>query len=225
MSGSRAQILGRIRAANERTGASAAEAEAAVSHRLSRAPAPIIPARATGCAAELIARFMRGAMDAAATLARAARAEEVPGEVSRYLAAEGLGTRVVIAADPDLTALSWTGTAGIMARFGAFEAGDTVSVTGALAGIAETGTIMVASGATTPNALHFLAETHIVVLPAERIVGPYEAAYDRLRSSAAGLPRAVTMITGPSRSSDIERTVQIGVHGPRRLHIVIVGAE
>ena len=63
------------------------------------------------------------------------------------------------------------------------------------------------------------------VLPAAAIVGGYEDAWTRLNLQMQTLPRSVTLITGPSRSSDIERQLQIGVHGPRRLHIVLCDDE
>jgi L-lactate dehydrogenase complex protein LldG len=66
-----------------------------------------------------------------------------------------------------------------------------------------------------------------VILPAERVVGSYEEALAPLRSNGTensqhSLTRVVNFITGPSRSADIEQTLQLGAHGPRRLHIVIV---
>ena len=62
------------------------------------------------------------------------------------------------------------------------------------------------------------------------MVAAYEDGWDRLRAAAAaapgmpaqGLPRAVNLITGPSRTGDIEQRIVLGAHGPRRLHIVIV---
>ncbi|MDX1605990.1 MAG: lactate utilization protein C, partial [Candidatus Competibacterales bacterium] len=100
--------------------------------------------------------------------------------------------------------------------------GDKVTVTPAFAGIAETGTLMLLSGPDSPTTLNFLPDAHIVVLPAERIVGPYEAAWQRLRARNEPLPRTVNLITGPSRSADIEQTLQLGAHGPIRLHILLV---
>ena len=102
------------------------------------------------------------------------------------------------------------------------DAGDAVSVTGTVAGIAETGTLMVRSGPDIANAAHFLTDTHVAVVDAARIVGAYEDAFALLRAGGAPMPRNVTLITGPSRSSDIERILQIGVHGPRTLHVVVV---
>ena len=69
-------------------------------------------------------------------------------------------------------------------------------------------------------------DSHIAVVDAKSIVGGYEDAWARVRKNGekgGALPRTVTLITGPSRSSDIERIVTIGVHGPRRLPIVLVG--
>ena len=110
------------------------------------------------------------------------------------------------------------------------EDADAVSLTAAFAGIAETGTCMLLSGPESPTGLTLLPETHIVVLRVGQVVGPYEEAWARLRRRNAGdgawsMPRTVSLITGPSRSADIEQTMQIGAHGPRRLHIVLVDGE
>ena len=80
---------------------------------------------------------------------------------------------------------------------------------------------MVASGPTTPYTLNFLPDNHVAVLKTIDVVGAYEDAWRRI---GRPLPRTVTLITGPSRSSDIERTVTIGVHGPLRLHIILTDA-
>ena len=57
------------------------------------------------------------------------------------------------------------------------------------------------------------------------IVGSYEEAWDRLRSlyGSGALPRSVNLIGGPSRTADIEQTIVRGAHGPRRLHVLILG--
>ena len=53
-------------------------------------------------------------------------------------------------------------------------------------------------------------------------VGAYEEAWDLLRSELGAMPRNVMLVTGPSRSADIEQTLELGAHGPRRLHVVLV---
>jgi L-lactate dehydrogenase complex protein LldG len=114
-------------------------------------------------------------------------------------------------------------------RRGRAEPDDMVSLTPCFAAVAETGTLMLVSGAQTPTTLNFLPDTHIAVVRADQVVAAYEDGWDRLRaagavpgSSARGLPRVVNFITGPSRTGDIEQRIVLGAHGPRRLHIVLV---
>jgi L-lactate dehydrogenase complex protein LldG len=59
------------------------------------------------------------------------------------------------------------------------------------------------------------------VLRASEVVAAYEDGWDRLRRTGV-MPRTVNFITGPSRTGDIEQRIQLGAHGPRRLHIVLV---
>ena len=67
-----------------------------------------------------------------------------------------------------------------------------------------------------------LTDTEIVVLRASRVVGAYEEAWDLLRAEIGEMPRNVMLVTGPSRSADIEQALELGAHGPRRLHVVLV---
>jgi L-lactate dehydrogenase complex protein LldG len=65
----------------------------------------------------------------------------------------------------------------------------------------------------------------VVVLKAADIAGDYETIWERIRADfgPGAMPRTVNMITGPSRSGDIEQKILLGAHGPRRLHIIVVG--
>lgn len=208
--GARQEILARIRRANQ-----------------AAAVAPIgahpIPARARGTAAELVERFVAMALEAAATVDRIASTVGLPGAVRAFLDREGLPNTVTLAPDAALRSIAWA--PDVEVGDATVEARGAVAVTGAFAGIAETGTLMVHSGPASPNRFHFLPETHIAVLAAGAIVGGYEDAWARLVGRFETLPRTVTLITGPSRSSDIERQLQIGVHGPRRLHIVLCDGQ
>ncbi len=229
MSTARDDIIARIRASNGRAGPIGTEAAARLHERLRRPHANLIPERAKGEHAALLDRFVKMAEEALATVARVASAGEAPGAVAGYLRHESLPPELVMAPDGWLDSIPWSDEPELSIRRGPAEPSDGVSVTSAFAGIAETGTLMVLSGASTPNTLYFLPETHIVVLAGGRIVGAYEDAWARLRKrlkqADAALPRAVTLITGPSRTGDIEKTIQIGVHGPRRLHIIVIGGE
>ena len=95
----------------------------------------------------------------------------------------------------------------------------------AFAGIAETGTLALVSGPDNPTTLNFLPDNHIVLLPREAIEADYESVFAKVRSvyGKGEAPRTLNFITGPSRSADIEQTLLLGAHGPRRLHIVVVG--
>ena len=53
----------------------------------------------------------------------------------------------------------------------------------------------------------------------------YDSLIERLRAALGGMPRNVMLVTGPSRSADIEQTLELGAHGPRRLHVVLVDPQ
>ncbi len=100
-------------------------------------------------------------------------------------------------------------------------------VSAAFAGVAETGTLVMASGLDSPVLLNFVPEFHCVVLQSSRIYPWYEDVWDVLRAEVAAgkraWPETVNMITGPSRTGDVEQTIVVGAHGPRRLLILLVG--
>jgi L-lactate dehydrogenase complex protein LldG len=89
-------------------------------------------------------------------------------------------------------------------------------------GVAETGSIVLADDALAPRLLGMLAEVCIALLPASAIM----PSLDEAGALLAGLERAghryVSLVTGPSRTADIERVLTIGVQGPRALHIIVV---
>jgi L-lactate utilization protein LutC len=78
------------------------------------------------------------------------------------------------------------------------------------------------SGPQTPTTLNFLPDHFLCVLAAGRIVPRLEDAWDLLRGEPGGMPRALNFVTGPSRTADVEQTIQLGAHGPRRLHVILV---
>ncbi len=224
---SRDRILDNVRRALRR---SAPAAVAALETRLVEAPAGPLPARGQLPRAERIAMFIKMADQARATVKRVARADDLPAAIADYLASENLPARLRLAPDPRLTGLPWHARPLIEITTGPSDGSDAVSLCQAEAGLAETGTLMMASGAQGPTTLNFLPETEIVVLGADDVVGGLEEAWAALRArrgfstkDIAAMPRTVNFITGPSRSADIGQKLQMGAHGPRRLHIVVVG--
>jgi L-lactate dehydrogenase complex protein LldG len=167
--------------------------------------------------------FVAMAEEVQATVTRVSSLDEVPGTIARYLADENLPAELLLAPDPFLDQIPWDLRPLLNIRRGRAGAADAVSLTPCFAAVAETGTLMLLSGAQTPTTLNFLPDTHIVVVRGDQVVATYEDGWDRLRSRG-GLPRAVNFVTGPSRTGDIEQRIELGAHGPRRLHIVMVEA-
>ncbi|MGE0717053.1 MAG: lactate utilization protein C [Alphaproteobacteria bacterium] len=222
MSEARDRILGSLRRALGRE-APADEVRAALERRLADHPANLIPARADLPAAGQVELFVRMAQAVDTTVDRVADMADVPAAVADYLARHNLPTDIAMAPDPALDAIPWATRPLLTIHRGRAQGDDQVSLTAAVAGIAETGTLMLLSGPEHPTTLNFLPDTHVVVLRAGQIVGPYEEAWRRLRARTGGaMPRTVNLVTGPSRTGDIELKIQLGAHGPRRLHIVLV---
>jgi L-lactate dehydrogenase complex protein LldG len=92
-----------------------------------------------------------------------------------------------------------------------------------VAGVAETGTLVLASGPDNPVTLTFVPDTHVVVVEAQTIVGSYEEAVMRLLRELGQLPRTLNLVSAPSRTGDIGGKIVMGAHGPRRLAVVLVG--
>jgi len=223
MADARAEILGRLRRALRRDAlapAAAAEIEARVA---AHAPGPI-PARTQLDREGLIALFSAKLQGVAGTVERLGTMDQVPNAVTRYLARHNLPAAIKLAPAPMLAQIDWSKEPLLQLSSGASDGHDLVSLTPAFAGIAETGTLMLTSGTESPTTLNFLPDDHIVVLPLSRLVGPFEEAWARLRAATGGgmMPRTVNLVTGPSRSADIGLVPQLGAHGPRRLHVLLV---
>jgi L-lactate dehydrogenase complex protein LldG len=109
---------------------------------------------------------------------------------------------------------------------GAAQASDAVGLAHAFAGAAETGTLFLASGPDNPSTLNFLPETHFVVISADDIAGSYEECWVKLRAACGRgrMPRTVNLVSGPSRTGDIEQTIVVGAHGPKTLTVFVVGS-
>ncbi len=218
----RSQILNSIRRSLRR-GELDGAARQGTEGRLASPPRGPAVARAALPQAERVALFCKWAEFNNATVARVAAAD-VAGEVAGYLARNNLPAEATMAPSPQLERYDWAAQPMLSLRRGAARGSDHVSITGAFAGIAETGTLVMASGPDHPVTLNLLPDTHVVVLREDDIVGGYEDVWGRLRQRYGKdrMPRTVNTITGPSRTGDIEQAIELGAHGPRRMHIVVV---
>jgi len=205
-----------------RRGALPEDQAAMLRGRLERHPRQLIPARSRLPHPDQVDLFVSNVEKEFGSVTRVGTVDEVPGAVADYLSAQNLPGLAVMAPHPELRAIDWSARPLLELREGRAEGTDMVSIQHGFAAIAETGTLMLPSASDRPTTLNILTDTEIVVLRASRVVGAYEEAWDLLRSEIGAMPRNVMLVTGPSRSADIEQALELGAHGPRRLHVVLV---
>ena len=209
--GARTKIFARIRAALD-VDPEDQSGHIVVADRLSRHPSGTVPGRARVHGEQAISQFTASITKQGADVSRAAWPKQVMGAIGSYLGANNLPPRLRMGTDKVLAALPWREAWDIERAFGPAEPADKTSLS-------------LVSGNDNPTSLAFLPETHMVLIAASDIVGSYEEAWGRLRAGygEGALPRTVNLISGPSRTADIEQTIVKGAHGPRRLHVLILG--
>ncbi len=217
----REKILGAIRAKLGVRGDEAGRRGLART-RIDRAPAGIIPARAQEERAALIRRFTASLESQGATVERLKKRAEAPEAIAALLRGLNMPLQLRMGEEPLLDSMPWD-TTPLDIKRGAAEASDFTSLSWAKCAAAETGTLFLASGPDNPSTLNFLPEMHIVMIAAEDIVGPYEEAWGKIRQihGRGKMPRTVNLISGPSRTADIEQTIVMGAHGPKKLVVFI----
>jgi L-lactate dehydrogenase complex protein LldG len=221
--GAREQVLSRVRSAlGKRADATAlaADAEDYVS-RHATGPRPRM-------APDVVAQFITRATDMASTVRRLSDLREVPSAVAQYVDAMDLPPALATHKSrtgvcwPELGPLDWAG-AGLDIEARPTTGHDRLGITGCFCAIAETGTVVFTTGANTPTGTTLLPDTHIAIVQSARIVAGMEDAFALIRHGHAQMPRAVNLISGPSRTGDIEQTIVLGAHGPYRLHFLLIG--
>ena len=223
MSAAREAILGKLRRRLDAMPGSVRDT-ASVDARLAQPAANLVPERARATGTALVPRFEEMLKKAAATLTQVDGPEAVPEAVADYLRSQNLPPKAFIAPDAALTDLDWSAAPALELSDDDPAEVEGATVTAAIAGVAETGTVVMSSADPSCMRNHLLAETSIVVLSADTLVGGYEEVWARLRRSGdAFMPRAINLITGPSRTGDIEQVIELGAHGPARVHVILVG--
>jgi L-lactate dehydrogenase complex protein LldG len=222
MSSARDAVLGRVRSALGKTARddrAVTDAQAYITAH-AQGPRPRL-------AADLLSRFLQRATDMESTVERIADRREIPATVARYV--DGLRLPAALSGQksrrgvcwPEFGDLDWAG-AGLAMESQPTIGDDRLGITGAFCGIAETGTLLLLAGADTPTATALLPDTHVAVLDADRIVAGMEEAFALVRRERGQVPRAMNLISGPSRTGDIEQTIVVGAHGPFRVHILVI---
>ena len=224
--GDRNAIMGKIRSAvasADGPGGDKRRAEA-VAARLAAKTRHPTPSRVAGKPAdELVATFGSYLEACSATVVETAKAG-VPSAIAKYLRDTNQPSRVRMGGDAYLAGLDWSREPTLTRLSGRAEPADDVGLSLAVAGVAETGTLVLASGPDNPVTLNYLPETHIIVVKRGDIVGPYEDALARItqRHGAGQMPRTVNLVSGASRTGDIGGRIVMGAHGPRNLCVIIV---
>ncbi len=215
MSNARDNILGRVRQALGRQGPDSAAGEEALAYIAAKriGPRPAVPE-------DCRRRFLENALKLESTIDELASRSEIPAAVARYLDRIGVEKKAV--AWPEFADLAWS-QSGVELAIRPTQGQDKVGLTGSFCAIAETGTVAVLAGPEAPTGALLLPDTHIAVVDASRIVRAMEEAFALIRRERGQLPRAVNMVSGPSRTGDIEQTIVLGAHGPYRVHLLVIG--
>ena len=175
---------------------------------------------------EIVEQFAERAAEYKAKVGRVSEAD-LPGAIKQALGARGVEKLVVPPGLPE----AWMPDGVQVLRDGEgapltndeLDRSDGV-LTGCALGIAQTGTIVLDAGeAQGRRALTLLPDYHLCVVGEDQVVGLVPEAFAELRDTVVGDGRAITFISGPSATSDIELNRVEGVHGPRTLEVLIVG--
>ncbi|MEF2074492.1 LutC/YkgG family protein [Consotaella aegiceratis] len=219
-----AAILSRIRRANGGGDGADEARRRAVAERLSGHPQGVVPARGQLPLEDRIALFRAMAEKASATTERIESCDALPEAVTDWLRRNNLPAELKMSGDPRFADAPFDRTA-LAITTGATDGSDLNALSHADGAVAESGTLVLLSGPNNPTGLNYLPDNHIVALAARDVEGAMEAIWPKLRAAYGDglMPRSVNLVTGPSRSADIEQTLLIGAHGPRALHIIIVG--
>lgn len=182
------------------------------------APPRVQPVQAQAQSAGAVDQFIAQAEKVQATTSRIASLADLPEALASELRGRNLPAAIRTGNDPAFQR-DW-GT--LEHSYGPGRVKEPATLTRAEFGMAETGSLIFASGPDNPVTLNFLGETHFAVVNAADIKGGFEAVWEAWRERGL-TPRTTNFVTGPSRSADIGQTLQLGAHGPVALHIFIVG--
>lgn len=192
--------------------------------RINKNPNHLIPKRAEGNQEKIVVNFIHQARLAGTDVIKCTKCN-VAEKINRWLL-DCTVEKLNCSADNIVKDLFSSKETHAKLTFGESNINDQASLTSALVGIAETGTLMLYSSVKSPTLNAFLPDYHLVLLSTRNIVGSYEKAWVKLKKLfPKTLPRNVNLITGPSRSADIEQTLLMGAHGPKELILFLINDD
>jgi len=142
---------------------------------------------------------------------------DVPDAIADILRGKNMAAEIHIAPDSDLAALVLPNVEIRREPPSGFDA----AVTFASFAIAETGTLAYASGQDNPASWHFRPLLEIAIVRAGTVVGELEDVLTQLKAKG-GMPATLNLVSGPSRTGDIEQTMELGAHGPKELAVLVL---
>jgi L-lactate dehydrogenase complex protein LldG len=184
-------------------------------------PRPIPDYRLPSLTNDLVSQFVTKAKASIAHVHEVESVEQVPASIWAIMTEARLRPQLHIAHHSPLNALPWQRAPGLV-LCAAPPSGDECALSAADYAIAETGTLVFLSGPPSPSSWHFRPGCEFALLIRAAILPRFEDVIAILRSQPR-MPSTLNLVTGPSRTADIEQTIELGAHGPRDLHILLAG--
>lgn len=169
---------------------------------------------------DLLTRFTAGLEKVFATHETVSSTVDISATVERYLQQNEASNELVVTGAASKTGIELGNS---LNRVEAPTRGNEENALAvAYAGIAETGTLVMLSGPDSPVTTNFLPDNFICVLRVADVLNDMESLWKRMAKEDRLMPRTVNLVTGPSRTADVEQIIQMGAHGPRRLHVILL---
>ncbi len=193
--------------------------------RIAAPPSHPRPKRAAVSGTDARADFKRHLQNVSADFAAVAAPEDVPGTIAAFVRENYPNEPVTLGRDPWLAGLPWPRAPELKRLDWKPGSPPRIGLSRAVAAIAETGTLVLASGPENPASLNYLPEVHIVVVDALSLKASMEAGLSAARQSPgpAGMPRTLALVSGASRTADVGGKLVAGAHGPKKLLVILVG--
>ena len=171
--------------------------------------------------ADTVGQFAAKARYTAAEVREIAHIDDAPEAIWSMIAASNAPRSVHIPRVSAANDLPWHRAPGLTVK-SERPSGSDSAVSFADFGIGETGTLVFCSAEKSASAWHYLPGWEFAIIRRQLILPRFENVIDRLKAQGT-IPATVNLITGPSRTADIEQTIERGAHGPRELCILITG--
>ena len=167
----------------------------------------------------LLEQFITKMTANAASVDTVSNDEQLVASIKQFLEHHQQPRTLCIGTQPAFRNLPWKSNIQVAQRI--ITANDLTVLTLATAAIAETGSIVMLTSEHSTTAANFLPDNFICVIRQQDIIAHMENLWSRLRETHREIPAVINIISGPSRTADVEQTIQLGAHGPRRMHVII----